>query len=100
MTRIGFRRDVKLFMTALVGYLIVVILALLLILQNALFTTEELTRKTWKTVADAMVRDIGREETVSGIKPRLARYDVEFTGRPDLCDLITEMLRKKGLLSA
>ena len=33
-------------------------------------------------------------------KPHVwARYDVEFTGRPDLCDVIQEVLRKKGLVS-
>ncbi|MHC4859618.1 MAG: GTPase [Planctomycetota bacterium] len=33
-------------------------------------------------------------------KPHVwARYDVEFQGRPDLCDVIEELLEEKGLLS-
>lgn len=64
LTSLGFRRDVKIFLAAMVGYLIVVILALLLILQNSVITTTEVTRASWDLVAEMIVRDLDRLDTV------------------------------------
>jgi predicted GTPase len=42
--------------------------------------------------------DLGRLIRID--KPHVwARYDVEFEGKPDLCDVIEELLRDKGLIS-
>ena len=52
LTRIGFRRDVRLFLTCLVGFLIILIFTLLLLLRADLDRTEETIRKSRAIVAD------------------------------------------------
>lgn len=80
LARIGFRRDVKLFLAALVGYLIVVILALLLILQNSVITTVQTAEASWSATGEFVARDLGsltdldREQ----IQSRLAFYRGTF----------------------
>jgi signal transduction histidine kinase len=53
LTRIGFRRDIKFFLTALVGFLVVVILALVMLLQVVSAAAEERARRNWELAADA-----------------------------------------------
>jgi nitrogen fixation/metabolism regulation signal transduction histidine kinase len=65
LTRIGFRRDVKLFLAALVGYLIVVILALLLTMQNSVMTFAQSTEESWNSLVDGLARDLDRSGTSS-----------------------------------
>jgi PAS domain S-box-containing protein len=82
LTRIGFRRDVKLFLAALVGYLIVVILALLLILQQSVITTSEMAGASWDAVSRMVAADLDRIETFdpAAIERRLTvfRQNAEF----------------------
>jgi PAS domain S-box-containing protein len=58
LTRIGFRRDVKLFLAALVGFLIVLILALVLLLQTSVDAAEAELRARWKVSVDAAAATI------------------------------------------
>ena len=59
LARIGFRRDIKLFLAALVGYFIVFILMLLISLQSSLFDLQQSVQAQRETVADfAMERAV------------------------------------------
>lgn len=53
LTKLSFRRDVKLFLTILVGFFIVLISTLLLLLQQVLAESRDVTWRYWNTVADA-----------------------------------------------
>jgi len=52
LTRIGFRRDVRLFLTGLVGFLILLIFSLLLLLRTDLTRTEETIDASRTVIAD------------------------------------------------
>src|SRR5688572_20948441 len=52
LTRLGFRRDVRLFLGALVGFLVVLILLLLLLLQTFMRIAEDAVIESWQSVAD------------------------------------------------
>jgi signal transduction histidine kinase len=52
LTKIGFRRDVRLFLTGLVGFLAVLILLLLALLLTNSVQTQSAVRKNWDVVAD------------------------------------------------
>ena len=58
LTRIGFRRDVKLFLTVLVGYLVVLIAALVLILVRTTAFATDATVRQWNTAADAVAEAV------------------------------------------
>jgi PAS domain S-box-containing protein len=60
LTRIGFRRDIKFFLAALVGFLIVLILALVLLMQTMLDAAQSELRGRWKVSADAATAAIER----------------------------------------
>ncbi len=55
LTRIGFRRDVKLFLTGLVGFLVILIFSLLLLLRTDLTRTEDTIDWSRAIVADVAV---------------------------------------------
>lgn len=57
-TKLGFRRDVKIFVSLLVGYLIVIILTLLLTLQLTMQEYERSVRQEWDRSADAIARGV------------------------------------------
>lgn len=54
VSRLGFRNDVKLFLGALVGYLVVFILILLILLQRFSLRVEQLQHEKWDVTADAV----------------------------------------------
>lgn len=58
LTKISFRRDVRLFFGALVGFLAFLIVFLLLLLQNFLGQTREATSENWNNVARMTTEDI------------------------------------------
>jgi PAS domain S-box len=60
LTRIGFRRDVKLFLTCLVGFLVVLIFILLLRLRTNLWHTEEAIDRSHQMVADVSAEAVNR----------------------------------------
>ncbi|HEY3052012.1 MAG TPA: ATP-binding protein [Thermoanaerobaculia bacterium] len=58
LTRIGFRRDVKLFLALLVGFFVALISILLLLLQNNLERTREAVSATESLVADVATPEL------------------------------------------
>lgn len=54
VTKLSFRRDVRLFLTLLVGFLVVLIAALVLVLESLVARFELAERRTWNTTADAV----------------------------------------------
>ncbi|HUP50669.1 MAG TPA: ATP-binding protein [Thermoanaerobaculia bacterium] len=58
LTKVSFRRDVRFFLATLVGFLVVLILVLLLLLQNAVLDTEVTIREQREIVADASAATI------------------------------------------
>ena len=65
LTRLGFRRDVRLFFGSLVGFLTVLIVILLLILQNFLEHTREATQQNWANVVQMTIDDMQRFDLLS-----------------------------------
>ena len=61
LTKIGFRRDIKFFFATLVGFLVVLILFLLLLLQNAVLETEMTMVEHRETTADGSTRADSKE---------------------------------------
>jgi len=83
LTRIGFRRDVRLFFGSLVGFLAVLIVVLLLLLQNFLEHAQAATRQNWSNVVQMTIDDIERFNLLSdpgSLEARLsilqARYGI------------------------
>jgi PAS domain S-box-containing protein len=60
LTRIGFRRDVKLFLTFLVGFLVLLIFSLLIVLRANLRRSEESVERSRQIVADIATDAINR----------------------------------------
>jgi signal transduction histidine kinase len=58
LTRVGFRRDLRLFLGILVGFLVVMILLLVMMLQVFLQHTHDVMWSGWKAVADSAARDL------------------------------------------
>jgi signal transduction histidine kinase len=58
LTRVGFRRDLRLFLGILVGFLVVMILLLVVMLQVFLEHTHDVMWTGWNAVADSAVRDL------------------------------------------
>ena len=74
LTPIGFRRDIKLFLAALVGFLVVIILTLLLLLLNMTGAAVEKTRNSWAAAADVVVdnlRPLPRSSSVQVVESQL-----------------------------
>ena len=65
LTKIGFRRDIKFFFATLVGFLVVLILFLLLLLQNAVLETEMTMVEHRETTADGFAAAVNRIATRS-----------------------------------
>lgn len=59
LTRVGFRRDLKLFLGLLVGFLAVLIALLVVMLQGFLQHTNEVIWAGWNAAADSAIRDLG-----------------------------------------
>lgn len=60
LTRIGFRRDVKLFLTCLVGFLIILIFTLVMLLRVDLDRTEETIDRSRNVIADIAADAVNR----------------------------------------
>jgi len=58
LTKLGFRRDIKLFLAALVGFLVFLILSLLLVLQTTLLEMEQNQWRNRELVADLATREL------------------------------------------
>lgn len=81
LTRIGFRRDVKLFLALLVGFLIVLLLVLLAIVQHFYHLAEEARRQQWNSVADQVVATLEQRADAATLEARMTwlrgRYGIE-----------------------
>jgi signal transduction histidine kinase len=94
LTKIGFRRDVKLFLALLIGFLIVLILALVTLLQVNVRQTEEAVLTQWQLAADVAadsLRDSFARETLAAVdlasmrtRYSLTAIEVHRPGRPPL----------------
>ena len=60
LTRIGFRRDVRLFLTGLVGFLVILIFMLLLLLRANLSRTEDSLHRSQQMIADVAAESVNR----------------------------------------
>ena len=60
LTRVGFRRDVRLFLTGLVGFLVALIFILLLLLRANLAHTEEAIDRSHQMIADVSAEAVNR----------------------------------------
>jgi signal transduction histidine kinase/HAMP domain-containing protein len=60
LTRVGFRRDLRLFLTCLVGFLVVLILILIFLLRTNLARTEEAIDRSHQMVADVAAEMVDR----------------------------------------
>ena len=81
LTRIGFRRDVRLFFGSLVGFLSVLIILLLLLLQNSLEHTRESTEQNWSNVVQMTIDDMQRFDLLSdpaSLETRLAMLQSRY----------------------
>ena len=58
LTRIGFRRDVRLFLTGLVGFLVILIFTLLLLLRANLSRTEDSLHRSQQMIADVAAESV------------------------------------------
>lgn len=71
LTKLGFRRDVNVFMAALVGFLVVLIFALLTLLKTFLNQTEQAYQQSWTFTANTAV------ELLENIDPGTNRVAAE-----------------------
>lgn len=62
LTRVGFRRDVRLFLTCLVGFLVVLIFILLLLLRTNLSSTEGAIDRSHQMLADIAAERVNRTD--------------------------------------
>ncbi len=60
LTRVGFRRDVRLFLTGLVGFLVALIFILLLLLRTNLAHTEEAIDRSHQMIADVSAEAVNQ----------------------------------------
>ena len=77
LTKIGFRRHVKLFLTILFGYLVVIILVLLFLLRNFVDHTDAVIGRDRESVADAEAAELGGPDR-SPIESRLAALQTRY----------------------
>ena len=71
LTKIGFRRDVKLFLAALVGFLVVLVLALVIVLTSLVSRMELAQSRHFGAIADDVTRHL------SGVSARELRTRLE-----------------------
>jgi len=84
LTKLGFRRDVRLFLGILAGFLVVLIVVLIALLQMFAYDYEEATMQRWNAIADAGSHEIGAARDIDDALLRarlmLARYDLAKIG--------------------
>lgn len=68
LTKIGFRRDVRLFLTVLGGFFLVLVLVLVFVLQSAMSQTADAQWRQWNDSADRAADDV-TTATTSGRPP-------------------------------
>jgi signal transduction histidine kinase len=83
LTKLGFRRDVRLFISVLVGFFIILILVLLVLLQFTVSQVEETSWETFNLSADRAARDLrdlhdpfDRDAVGEQLNALMRRYDL------------------------
>src|SRR5438105_1880222 len=76
LTRIGFRRDVRLFFGSLASFLSVLIVLLLLLLQSFLEHAREATYQNWSNIARMTIDDMERSNLLSDTGSLEARLSI------------------------
>jgi signal transduction histidine kinase len=80
LTKISFRRDVRTFLTVLVGFLAVLIFILLLLLQQFSRNAQTMVVRQWNAVADAAAAQIGDARDPTDLRVRalvlMTKYDI------------------------
>ncbi|HEX8618783.1 MAG TPA: ATP-binding protein [Thermoanaerobaculia bacterium] len=80
LTKIGFRRDVRSFLFVLVGFLLILIVALLFVLEQFSEVTQGAVLRRWNVAADAAAESIGAAATPADVRVRallaLTRYEI------------------------
>ena len=80
LTKLGFRRDVRLFLSVFATFLAILIVVLVALLQLFAYDYEQATMQRWNAIADSGAREIAVAPTVDDALMRarlmLARYDI------------------------
>jgi nitrogen fixation/metabolism regulation signal transduction histidine kinase len=80
LTRLGFRRDVRLFLGVLVGFLIVIVLLLLAFLADSMQRTRTAVTGEWQSAADSAADEISAATDLSDLQARVSlamtRHDI------------------------
>ena len=80
LTKLSFRRDVRLFLSILVIFLVVLIVVLIALLQMFAYDYEEATMERWNAIADSGAREIGAaqnfEDALLRARLMLGRFDI------------------------
>lgn len=80
LTKIGFRRDVRSFLFVLVGFLLILIVALLFVLERFSEVAQGAVLRRWNVAADAAAESIGAAATPEEMRVRamlaLTRYEI------------------------
>lgn len=78
LTRIGFRRDVRLFLGALFGFLVVIILLLLVFLQSFNREAEQTITRQWEKIADVVASEVASSATSGALLSKMAELQARF----------------------
>lgn len=80
LTKIGFRRDVRSFLFILVGFLLILIVALLFVLERFSEVAQGAVLRRWNVAADAAAESIGAAGSPEEVRVRamlaLTRYEI------------------------
>src|SRR2546423_5395829 len=71
LTRLGFRRDVRLFLGVLVGFLILIVLLLLGFLNDSLQRTRQAVNDQWEAAADSVADEMSAAADLPDLQARL-----------------------------
>lgn len=90
LTKVGFRRDIRFFLASLVGFLIIIILVLVTLLQNFVGRMVEAEQENWNRVAETVAAAL---DASSGSDADAQSRIVELRGRYGLAGLMLERPR-------
>ena len=81
LTKVSFRRDVRMFLTVLVGFLSILIFILLLLLQQFSRNAQELIVRHWNAVADSAAAQINDARDPADLRVRalvlMTKYEIQ-----------------------
>jgi signal transduction histidine kinase len=82
LTKLTFRRDVRTFLTVLVGFLAILIFVLLVLLQQFSRNAQTMVVRHWNAVADAAAGQIGDARDADDVRVRalvlMTKYDIRL----------------------